>query len=751
MKKIVFIGLYIFWLVMIPTNMLGHNIIKGKVICDQTSTPLLGASIIVKGSSEGTITDEWGNFTIDTDYESGFLVISYIGYKTREIEFSSHTEFLVIALKKDIIRLSDVSVSGARGRPGISIAQVDVNVRTVNSSQDILRIVPGLFIAQHAGGGKSEQIFLRGFDCDHGTDVNVSVDGLPVNMVSQAHGQGYADLHWLIPELIREVDFGKGPYYAEQGDFATAGYVTFNTLSFLEEDMIKLELGQFNTFRMVGLFNLLGEEARNVGKDAYIGTEYLMTDGPFEHPQNFHRLNFFGKYNQIVDQNNMFTITASLFNSKWDQSGQIPQSAVDDGIISRWGSLDPSEGGTTERYNLSAKSFHQLNDGSVIKNLLYYTRYHFDLYSNFTFFLNDPINGDQIRQKEQRNLYGYKGTYVKSYSLAKENTIKTQFGGGFRFDQIINSQLLNTKERFSILDTSNIGDIYQNNISLFGQMTWMKKKWIVGFGLRFDAFKFEYMDKTSDVFITDSKYEQLLSPKLNIALNATENLQIYLKLGQGFHSNDARVVTRNDSLAILPRAFGADLGINWKPVPKLIINAALWYMYLESELVWSGDAGTWEPSGKTNRLGVDLSLRWQIVNGLFFDTDINYGIARFIDEPEGANYVPLAPVWTSTGGLTLNHPRGWSSSFRYRLMSDRPADETNEVTALGYGIFDFKLNYTLRKWTFGVSFENLFNSDWNDAQFAGEYRVTGTAEPDYGLTYTAGIPFFFKGNVCFRF
>jgi outer membrane receptor protein involved in Fe transport len=282
-------------------------------------------------------------------------------------------------------------------------------------------------------------------------------------------------------------------------------------------------------------------------------------------------------------------------------------------------------------------------------------------------------------------------------------------------------------------------------------MTWMKKKWIVGFGLRFDAFKFEYMDKTSDVFITDSKYEQLLSPKLNIALNATENLQIYLKLGQGFHSNDARVVTRNDSLATLPRAFGADLGINWKPVPKLIINAALWYMYLESELVWSGDAGTWEPSGKTNRLGVDLSLRWQIVNGLFFDTDINYGIARFIDEPEGANYVPLAPVWTSTGGLTLNHPRGWSSSFRYRLMSDRPADETNEVTALGYGIFDFKLNYTLRKWTFGVSFENLFNSDWNDAQFAGEYRVTGTAEPDYGLTYTAGIPFFFKGNVCFRF
>jgi len=739
------------FLLVIPLTSECHNILKGKVICENSSSPLAGANVVVKGSSEGTITDEWGNFTLDTDYESGILEISFIGYITSQIEFSSHTEFLVIPLKPDMVRLSDVFVSGSKSRPGVSMSQIDVNVRTVNSSQDVLRIVPGLFIAQHAGGGKSEQIFLRGFDCDHGTDVNISVDGMPVNMVSQAHGQGYADLHWVIPELVRQVDFGKGPYYTEHGDFATAGYAEFKTIGQLEKNMIKLEAGNFNTFRTVGLFNLLGEEAKLKGKSAYAALEYLMTDGPFEHAQNFHRINFFTKFNIIMDQRNMFTFTASLFDSKWDQSGQIPQSAVDDGMINRWGSLDPTEGGRTGRYNLSINSLHKLNDGSSFKNLVYYTRYNFDLYSNFTFYLNDPVNGDQIRQKEERNLYGYTGTYVKSFSFAKENTLETKIIGGFRIDDINNSQLLNTRERFTVLDTSNFGDIYQNNLHISGKINWMKKKWLFSLGLRFDGFKFEYVDKNIKEYQTNSKYKRLLSPKLNIAYNASKDLQFYVIAGQGFHTNDARLVTRYDSLPTVPLAYGSDLGVNWKPSPHLIVNAALWYMYMESELVWSGDAGSWEPSGKTNRYGIDLSLRWQIINWLFFDTDINYGIARFIDEPKGANYIPLAPTWTSTGGLTLSHPSGWSGALRYRYMSDRPADETNEVTALGYFIMDLNTHYSFHSWTIGMTVVNLLNSNWNEAQFAGDYRVSESAPAEYGLTYTPGTPIFIKGSVSFEF
>ena len=750
MRKYIMFVLGLF-LIISPLYVCAHNIIKGKVISESSDMQLPGATVLLKGTSEGTTTDEWGDFTIDTDYESGILIVSYIGFKTKEVEFTSHNEFLVINLKPDVIDLRTVRINATKITPMVSIAQVDVGVRTVNTSQDVLRIVPGLFIAQHAGGGKSEQIFLRGFDADHGTDVNVTVDGLPVNMVSQAHGQGYADLHWLIPELIREVDFGKGPFYAERGDFATAGYVEFKTLSILEQNMIKLEAGQFNTFRIVGLFNVLGEQAKKGGKNAYVAMEYFMTDGPFENAQNFNRLNLFTKYNQIVDQNNMFTITASLFNSKWDQSGQIPESTINDGYINRWGSIDPSEGGNTQRYNLSFRSMHQLKNNGVFNNLLYYTRYNFDLYSNFTFYLNDSINGDQIRQKENRNLYGYKGSYVKSYSLAKNNTIEMQAGGEFRFDEILNSQLLNTKERYTILDTSNFGDIYETKINLFGQATWMKNKWMVNFGFRFDAFKFEYTDKTTNVYQPTVKYQNIVSPKINVAYNFSNHFQLYAKLGKGFHSNDARVVTRNDSISTLPAAYGADLGLNWKPVPRVIINTALWYLYIQEELVWSGDAGTWEPSGRTNRFGVDFSLRWQILNWLFFDGDINYCIARFIDEPEDANYVPLAPILTSTGGLTMNHPYGWSSSLRYRYMSDKPADETNTVTALRYFIWDFKLNYTFKKMTFGISVENLFNSDWNEAQFAGEYRITETAEPEYGLTYTPGTPFNLKLKVSYLF
>lgn len=744
------LGRLVLFLIFFTNILYSHNTYEGKVLDENSNLPLIGATILIKGTSEGTSTNEWGNFTLNTEYESGILIISYIGFETKEIEFTSHTEFLVISLKPDNIELNSVLLSANEFSPMVSIAKVDVNLRTMNNAQDALRIVPGLFIAQHAGGGKSEQIFLRGFDADHGTDVNVSADGIPVNMVSQAHGQGYADLHWLIPELIREVDFGKGPYDADRGDFATAGYIEFKTFDRAPSNLIKLEAGQFNTLRIMGLYNLLGEKNSQSGKNAYVAMEYFMTDGPFDYPQNLNRINLFAKYSQIVDQNNKFSVTASIFNSKWDQSGQIPESAVEDGTIDRWGSLDPSEGGSSTRNNLSLSSLHQMKNEGVFKNLLYYTNYTFDLFSNFTFYLNDRINGDQIQQKEERNLYGYKGSYVKYYHLKDESRIKMEIGGGFRYDQIDDSQLLHTKERYEILGVSNLGDIYEFNANMFGQASWIKNNWMVNVGLRLDAFKFEYIDKTITSYQPEEKYQNIFSPKINVSYNFSNHLQVYTKLGKGFHSNDAKVVVQNNDASTLPAAYGADLGLNWKPVPELYINAAGWYMMLEEELVWSGDAGTWEPSGRTQRLGIDLSLRWQIMKRLFFDTDLNLSDARFMDEPDGMNYVPLAPIFTSTGGLKFVQEKGWSSSLRYRYMSDRPADENYSVTAHGYMVFDFNLNYAHKKWIFGISVENLFNTEWNEAQFAGDYRISPTSEAEYGLTFTPGTPLFFKSSIVFN-
>jgi len=247
-------------------------------------------------------------------------------------------------------------------------------------------------------------------------------------------------------------------------------------------------------------------------------------------------------------------------------------------------------------------------------------------------------------------------------------------------------------------------------------------------------------------------YQNILSPKINLSYQVSKKTQLYVKLGKGFHSNDARLVTQIDSITTLASSYGADLGINLKPHSKLLINAALWYMYLEQEFVWSGDAGSWEPSGATNRLGLDLSLRWQIYDFLFFDFDINYCHARYTEALEGQNFIPLAPSLTSTGGLSFRHKNSLNLELRYRFISDRPADEFNDVTAIGYCIIDFNSSYKLSKnWSVGISIENLLNSDWNEAQFASEYRVDPSARDEYGLTFTPGMPFFAKTVLEFSF
>ena len=272
-----------------------------------------------------------------------------------------------------------------------------------------------MFIAQHAGGGKAEQIFLRGFDADHGTDVSVNVDGMPVNIVSHAHGQGYSDLHFVIPETINNIDFGKGAYYADRGDFNTAGYVDFKTYGALKNSMIKLEAGSFNTKRILGMFNIINDPDNK--KNFYLATEYNYTDGPFDVKQNFNRVNIFGKYNQWITDNDYFNIKFSTFNSSWNASGQNPERAINEGIIDRWGSIDPTEGGSTSRSNVQMNFKHIISPSEHIEAMAWYSKYNFNLYSDFTFFLNDPIHGDEIQQKDGRNIYGGEFKHVKNFIL----------------------------------------------------------------------------------------------------------------------------------------------------------------------------------------------------------------------------------------------------------------------------------------------------------------------------------------------
>jgi outer membrane receptor protein involved in Fe transport len=385
------------FIVLIPETGLAQSAFKGTV-SNEEGNPVENVLIKNLTSSTHAHSDKEGNFVLENAIVNDTLKIIYPEYDVLYFRVENDTPANITLFRKTL-KLEEVSISSGLKQLN-TVSKIDLGIQPVTSSQELLRKVPGLFIGQHAGGGKAEQIFLRGFDIDHGTDINISVDGMPVNMVSHAHGQGYADLHFLIPETVEEIDFDKGPYFAEKGDLTTAGYVEFKTKDKIDNSLISAETGQYNTFRALGMFNLLNTKRQS----AYFTAEYLMTNNYFDAPQNFSRINLFGKYTATFSARDKVSISASHFKSLWDASGQIPDRAVNAGLISFYGAIDPTEGGNTSRSNFNLQHNRQTAENAYIKNTVYLSHYDFELYSNFTFFLEDPVNGDQIRQKENRLL-----------------------------------------------------------------------------------------------------------------------------------------------------------------------------------------------------------------------------------------------------------------------------------------------------------------------------------------------------------
>lgn len=715
------------------------------IVQNEFNQPLETAYIYNNNSKAHTHSAQNGYFVLNNTKIGDSLRIGLLGYYTLNLKVENKKQ-LTIILKEKTFQLDEMVLT-EEVNPISTISRLDLAVTPVNSSQEVLRKVPGLFIGQHAGGGKAEQLFLRGFDVDHGTDVAISVDGMPVNMVSHAHGQGYSDLHFVIPETINKIDFGKGSYYAQVGDFNTAGYVDFSTKDFVKNSSISIAAGQFNTLRTVGLFNLLEKVD---SQNAYIAVEHIATDGPFESPQNFNRLNLFGKYIFYTPENDKLTLTASHFTSRWDASGQIPQREVDNGNITRFGAIDDTEGGTTQRTNFNVSFHKKINDQTTIISNAFYSYYDFELYSNFTFFLEDPINGDQIRQKEDRNILGF-NTAVKSTTQINETEIEITSGLGLRHDIVNNVELSRTRNRNITLQNVQLGDINQTNVDAFVNAQIDFGKFKLNPALRLDYFKFLYNDDLQSNFETQSEAKTIISPKLIFFYNANTNLQLYLKSGLGFHSNDTRVVVANNGEAILPRSYGLDIGTVVKPTSKLVVNSAVWYLFLEQEFVYVGDAGIVEPSGRTRRYGLDLGARYQINKWLFFDTDATITNARSIDDPNGENFIPLAPDFTLTGGLSINNLNSFSGGLRFRYLDDRPANEDNSINAIGYVVADLNANYTLKNITLGIAVENLFDTEWNETQFATASRLQNEAQPVEEIHFTPGTPFFAKVTMTYTF
>lgn len=714
-----------------------EGILRGT-ISTKANEALIGAHIYIAEIGKGAIANVFGQFQFQNIKSGSYAVeISFIGFETQRLVTQirdGKTSLLNATLNEGSFQLADLVVTASQDRPVNTLSQADIKLRPINTSQDILRMVPGLFIGQHAGGGKAEQIFLRGFDIDHGTDINIEVDGMPVNMVSHAHGQGYADLHFLMPELISLVDFDKGPYFADKGDLNTAGYVSFQTKAKLDHNFVKAEGGSFGFGRLAAGVNVFQTAKSN----ACIASEYFRTDSYFQNSQKFHRFNLQARFNSQLSETTKLQMGFSAFDSKWNASGQIPERAVASGLLSPFGSIDSTEGGNTGRYNLFAKTLHNFKNGSTLENQLYASKYDFSLFSNFTFYLNDPINGDQIHQQEGRWIYGYKSRYNSTAQLLGKE-LSTEIGGGLRYD-IVNDIALSHTVKRAFIDDIKRGDIRQVNLNAYWSETLsLTNKLSINAALRFDYLNFSYFDKLKATQ-SDAVGNPIINPKLNLNYQFNRKINLFARAGTGFHSNDARVVVAQSGKEILPKAYGIDIGADVKLFPNLFVHTALWQLDLEQEFVYVGDEGVIEPSGKTIRQGIDLSVRYQFNSWLFADVDMNLAKPRFKEAVEGENYVPLAPLATSVGGLSFQRKDGFNGSLRYRYMGDRPANEDNSVIAKGYFIADAIFNYAKPGYSIGLAVENVFNKPWKETQFNTESRLIHEAQPVSEIHFTPGTP-----------
>ncbi|MDD4855391.1 MAG: TonB-dependent receptor, partial [Sulfuricurvum sp.] len=438
--------------------------------------------------------------------------------------------------------------------------------RPILRPAEVLESIPGLIVTQHSGDGKANQYFLRGFSLDHGTDFYTTVEGMPTNLPTHAHGQGYNDLNFLIPELISSVMYKKGPYYTTEGDFASTGSAHIHYTDNLPEGIASVTLGSFGQKRVLNAnsFDMSG------GKLLY-ALEYFYNDGPWDHPEGYARLNGVMSYAK-EDGQNSYKITAMGYKGNWDATNHVPLRAIDSGIIGRYGSLDPSDGGNTHRYSLCGEYTHRDNNGVTSANV-YVIDYGLDLFSNFTYTLNDPVRGDQFEQKDARTILGGNVGRVSVGSILGLNSVQS-YGFQLRNDVIRGVGLYNSQERVRF-NTITSDRVNETNAALYYQdeLTLSNKVRLIA-GIRGDMVRF---DVTSNINSADSavKTAAVASPKLSFIFGPWADTELFLNTGYGFHSNDARGVTHAINPATpLVRTKGGEFGIRTRTVEHLQTSVA---------------------------------------------------------------------------------------------------------------------------------------------------------------------------------
>src|SRR5262245_46156996 len=616
---------------------------------------------------------------------------------------------------------------------------------------DILRLIPGFVMAQHHGGGKADQYFLRGFDGDHGTDIAFFADGLPVNLRSHAHGQGYTDLHFIIPETLARVDVFKGPYYAEYGDFDTAAAINFVTLDMVDENVAQAGGGSFNTQRYLTLLS----PTRGAFKTLFAGEVYL-SDGPFDRPQNYRRINVFAKATADLGQDLTVRVIASYLYSDWFASGEIPLRAVHEGLIDRFGSIDNSQGGFTQRFNFNSNLLWKPSDHEVVSLQAYASYYFLNLFSDFTFCLRDPENGDGIQQYDRRWYGGIDARYERQDDPFGVHLTSTA-GFQYRIDgpHVV---LAAQQDRHRLPPPPPDSPFQAQNVNILEQsyspfvkfaLAPSAAPWLrFNTGARGDIFVYDLQDQLQTGTLDGSAVRGIPSVKANLALGPWYQTEFFVNFGTGFHSNDARAVILDPNLTALARAQGYEFGVRVRPHPKVQASATFWALNLASELVFVGDEGTTEPIGASKRKGVEFSTQIQPFEWLTFNGNFTYTNATL----DNGGAVPLAPRWTALADVTARWPWGLSVDLATLYLGPRYLTEDRSVIAKGYTLTTLTARYRYKWIEAFLSMNNLFNVNYSEGQLFFTSRLPG--EPPQGVAdvhFTPGTPFSVFGGLAVRF
>ncbi len=654
---------------------------------------------------------------------------------------------------QDILEVPEVTVIGERPVASSSqqfIPDKEIILQPQGRPADVLRLIPGFVAVEHSGGaGKADQYFLRGFDADHGTDVAFFTDGMPINLRTHAHGQGYNDLNFIIPETIVGLDVHKGAYLPEIGDFATAGAVNFKTRQVVQEGVVQATGGSFDTQRYLLMFSPTKDKVRTL-----FAAEAYYTNGPFEHDNRYLRTNLFGKMTTNLTGRDELSLTGTFQYSKWNASGEIPLRAVNDGTLDRFGAIDPSEGGNTLRSTARLNYHYDTIAGGQFFANAYGQYYRLDLFTNFTFFLNDPVNGDGIQQSDRRVVYGGDIGYKQRGEVLGLPSIGT-IGFQTRVDDI--HARLGTQTTRMPTGTTTDSDVLEASYAPFVKAEVQPTSWMrLAGGLRGETFTFDVRNRCATCAEQPAGRTSsgIVLPKMNLILGPWASTEFFANYGEGFHSNDARSAVAPGS-SPLARARSYEIGVRsipWGPEGVELI-ATIWRLDLQSELVFVGDEGTTEIRGPSRRAGVEVAARGQVWGPLYVNGSFTWTHAEF----RNGDAIPLAPEYTAYGAMILKWPEGLTSQLQATYLGVRPLIEDRSIASPSWLTFDlserYRLPITLPHGRMEAFFfvRNLFNTEWEQAIFAFESRLKTEAAGVTDIHFVPGNPRTFMGGVAWYF